>query len=283
MCSYNGGLGIESLRPKLSRMNEPPHDHPTAPARDARSLRRAALVAMAIVFGLWWLKLFEFWFDQTLTGLGIRPQNPWGLIGVLTAPLVHGSFEHLLSNSLPLVVLGTLAIWAYPAATRRALPLIWLVGGLGTWAFARPSVHLGASGVTHGLMFFLFVMGMLRWDRPAIATALITFLLYGGMLLTIFPREPHISFEYHFFGAVGGVLAALLWRKLDPRPTPPKYSWELEEEIEESLEAERDTFELPRPEHVPVLWQRPESDDEPKVIPFPRRGNGSDDAGPTRH
>ena len=91
------------------------------PPRDARSLRRAALIATAFVFGLWWLKLFEYWFDQSLTGLGIRPQNPWGLIGILTGPLVHGSFEHLLSNSLALIVLGTLAIWAYPAASKRAL------------------------------------------------------------------------------------------------------------------------------------------------------------------
>ena len=263
-------------------MQEAESQHPMGPSRDGRSLRRAALIATAFVFALWWLKLFEYWFDQSLTGLGIRPQNPWGLIGILTAPLVHGSFEHLLSNSLALIVLGTLAIWAYPAASKRALPLIWLVGGVGTWAFARESVHLGASGVTHGLMFYLFVMGMLRWDRPAIATALITFLLYGGMLMTIFPREPHVSFEYHFFGAVGGVLAALLWRGLDPKPAVVKYSWELEGEVEEIREAGEDPLEPPRPEHVPVLWRRPEPDEASTVIPFPRR-NGADDASQTRH
>ena len=72
-----------------------------------------------------------------------------------------------------MIVLGTLALYAYPRASARALPLMWLGAGLGTWLIGRDSVHFGASGVAHGLMFFLFVLGALRWDRRAIAVALV--------------------------------------------------------------------------------------------------------------
>jgi hypothetical protein len=129
---------------------------------------------------------------------------------------VHGSWQHLVSNTLPILVLGTLSLYAYPRASRRALPMIWLLSGIGTWLIGRESSHIGASGLGHGLMFFLFTLGVSRWEPRSIAVALVTFLLYGGMLVTILPREEGISWEYHLTGAAAGVVAALLWRRLAP-------------------------------------------------------------------
>src|SRR5260221_531913 len=83
-----------------------------------------------------------------------------------------------------------LALLVYPLASGRALPLIWVLNGLGVGVIGRQSVHFGASGLDHGLMFFLFVLGVARRDKRAIAAALATFFLYGGMLLTVLPREP---------------------------------------------------------------------------------------------
>src|SRR5690606_21455703 len=118
------------------------------------------------------------------------------------------------------------------------------------------------SGLTHGLMFFLFLLGLLRRDRPAIAAAMIAFFLYGGMLLTILPGDPKISWEAHMSGAFCGVLAALLWFRRDPAPARKRYSWEDEDEgidaLEEALAAqERGMYEPPPPQDVPVLWVRP--------------------------
>jgi hypothetical protein len=166
---------------------------------------------------------------------------------------------------------------------------MWLGAGLGTWLIGRHSVHYGASGVAHGLMFFLFVLGALRWDRRAIAVALVSFFLFGTMILTVLPREAGISWESHLAGAVAGALAAVLWRKLDPAPPRRKYSWELEEEwAAQQAAATQDEYELPRPDAVPVLWQRPEAEPETggRVLAFPARpkpGIGDEPPTPSRH
>jgi hypothetical protein len=146
--------------------------------------------------------------------------------------------------------------------------VIWLASGLGVWLWARPSVHVGISGITHGLMFFLFVMGLLRRDRLGVAIALLVFFLYGGMLMSVLPREEHVSFEYHLFGALAGIAAALVLRKLDPEPPRIRYSWEEEEEAA----AVEDELEPPAPHDVPVLWEGPRRQlGGDNVVAFPAR------------
>ena len=154
-------------------------------------------------------------------------------------------------------------------AARIALPMIWLLAGLGVWLFARSSVHVGMSGINHGLMFFLFLTGLLRRDRLGVAISLVVFFFYGGMLLTVLPREEQVSFEYHLAGALAGIVAAILLYRLDPKPPRKRYSWEDEDEEADDVDAE---LELPRPDAVPVLWKRDASEaDTGRVIPFPRR------------
>lgn len=221
-------------RPHVMPMDLPLPD-PVAAAGAARPLaarfRRAAGISVAFVALLWWIKLLEHWLGQPLTALALRPHEVAGLVGILTAPLLHASLAHLVANSLPLLILGTLDGGLYPRATLRAIPLIWIGSGVGVWLVGQTgSAHLGASGLAHGLMFLVFALGVLRRDRQAIAAGMMAFFLYGGMLLTIFPRELDISWESHLFGALAGVLAAILWRTLDPALPRKRYSWEDETE-----------------------------------------------------
>lgn len=258
--------------------------------RDRRRAWNALLAAFFAVAVLWWVKLVETWLGWDFSGLGVYPHKFNGLIGIVTAPLVHGSFDHLIANSLPTLVLGFLSVYFYPRATPLALLLVWLVGGAGVWLFGRPSLHFGASGIGHGLLFFVFTLGLLRRERRAITAAMIAFFLYGGMLVTIFPREPEVSWEYHLFGALGGAIAAVIGRSRDPLPAKKKYSWDYEEEAERAAAAE---YELPRPDDVPVLWRRdPWPEDRGQIIVFPTdrarpNGNGHepppDDQKPTLH
>ena len=254
--------------------------------RDVRAFRRALLAAVIFTAGLWWIRILEDAMGRSLGSLGVLPGQWIGLIGVVTAPLIHGSYAHLLANSPPLLILGTLSLYTYPKASRWAIPMIWILSGLGTWFIGRHSSHIGASGLTHGLMFFVLVLGILRWEPRSIATALVAFLLYGGMVTTIFPRAEGISFEYHFAGAVAGILAAILWRRRDPLPARKKYSWELEEE--QAMQSEGSELEPPRPEDVPVLYQWESHDDRSErgasVLPFrPRTLDHDEDPGATRH
>ena len=245
--------------------------------RDRLRIRYAVLGAAALVVGIWLAWLGAWLLGWDIDDLGIRPRDAHGLIGILTAPFAHASFEHLMSNTLPLGLLSALMLYAYPRATRIALPLIWIVSGLGVWLWARPSVHVGISGITHGLMFFLFLMGILRRDRLGVALALLVFFLYGGMLMTILPREVEVSFEYHLAGAVAGVIAALILFRRDPLPPRKRYSWEEEEDPPGAQGSPgSDELEPPRPEDVPVLWQRPprRQSDGANVIEFPGRRDG---------
>jgi membrane associated rhomboid family serine protease len=217
-----------------------------------------------------------------MDALGIRPRDVHGLLGILTAPFVHASFEHLMSNTLPLGLLSAFTLYAYPRAARYALPLIWIVSGVGVWLWARPSLHVGISGITHGLMFFLFVIGLLRRDRLGVSIALAVFFLYGGMTMTVLPREESVSFEYHAAGAVAGLISALAFYRLDPAAPRKRYSWEDEEEqaaeFDYRNELDRSGLEPDRPRNVPILWDGPQPRQVggDNVIDFPpqrERGN----------
>lgn len=246
-----------------------PEDLPDTPAQRAVDRRRllgalnlslASVLVLALVF---------FWQqDADFRAYTVTAGELTGLVGLLTAPLLHGSFEHIAANAASLLMLGTLAVSVYPKATLRALPLMWLGSGLGAWWLGAPgSHHLGASGVTHGLMFLIFFLGLLRRDRPSIAAAMIAFFLYGGMLITILPHEAGVSWQSHLGGALGGALAAWLFRNADPLPPRRKYSWDFEDDV---VDADADELEMPKPQDVPVLWQRP-ADTRGVVLKFPPR------------
>lgn len=253
--------------------------HPDHPAFDADAQRKhdrrrllwglnvslAFVLLLAVVFSA------QSSFDWS--ALAIAPHSLAGLLGILTAPLLHGSVEHIAANATALLILGTLAGSVYPRATLWAVPVVWLSAGLGPWLLGDAGTHhLGASGLTHGLMFMIFMLGVLRRDRAAIAAGMIAFLFYGGMILSVLPQEPGVSWQAHMGGAIGGLIAAILFRKLDPPLPRKRYSWEDEEDAE--IARINDELEPPAPREVPVLWVRPDPNDPRSrgvVLRFPPR------------
>jgi membrane associated rhomboid family serine protease len=249
-----------------------PLDPQTQRKADRARLLRALNISLAFVLVLAAVFAAQSAFDWQ--PFAVMPWSASGLLGILTAPLLHGSFGHLAGNAASLLLLGTLAGGIYPRATWRMLPLAWIGSGVGAWLLGDPgSHHLGASGLALGLLFLLVTMGLLRRDRPAVAAAMIAVLLYGGMLLTILPREMGVSWQSHLGGAVAGVLAACLFQHRDPRAPRRKYSWEIEEEEAAAAAlAEHDQFEPPSPQDVPVLWQPPRVPARGTVLRFPSTG-----------
>lgn len=211
--------------------HEAPPDSPRQRRADLARFRRALNASLAAALLV--LVAYATQHSVVWEPLAIAPLQARGLWGVLAAPLLHGSPGHVAANVVSLLLLGTLAGTVYPRATVRALPLLWLGSGLGAWLLGTPgSLHLGASGVTHGLGFLLFGLGVLRRDRAAVAAGMIAFMFYGGMLMSVLPREPGISWQAHLGGAVAGLVAAWLFRRSDPLPPRKVYSWELEDEEE---------------------------------------------------
>lgn len=202
------------------------------PAEDTLRLRQAFFITASFLLLLWIVKIFEYLGGLDFSHLGIYPRHAIGLIGLVCAPLVHASFAHLFANSAPTLIIGTMLLYGYPRASKVLLPVVYFGGGFGVWLFAREAYHIGASGLVFGMLFFVLTVGILRWDRRAIALSLVVFFLYGSMIWGVLPLAREISFESHLGGALIGILMAFMLRHLDPEPPRKRYSWELEDEDE---------------------------------------------------
>lgn len=195
---------------------------------DRKRLRFAFMASAAFALVLWLVKILELVLGFDAFRFGVYPRRLDGLAGILTSPFVHASLTHLASNTFAIVTLGTILLYGYPKSARIVVPVVPLATGVGVWLFGRESYHIGASGLAFGVMFFVFTLGVLRWERQAIGLSLVVFLLYGGMVWGLVPEDMRISHESHLSGAMAGMLLAFLLRKVDPPPPRKRYSWETE-------------------------------------------------------
>ena len=162
--------------------------------------------------------------------LGIYPRTLAGLPGIIFSPFIHAGTDHLLSNTLPLLVVGSGTIYFYRAIAYRVVGLIWLFSGFWIWLAARQSYHIGASGLIYGLVCFLFFSGIIRKDTRLMAVSLLVTFLYGSMVWGILPIDQSVSWEAHLFGSIAGIICAFYFRQWGPQR--PKVQWEIEEEQE---------------------------------------------------
>src|SRR3989304_4027520 len=147
--------------------------------RARANFRLAGKIALGFVVLIWLIQLLNWGLNLELERFGVRPRQLAGLPGILLAPLLHGSFAHLVANSLPLLVLGTGMLYLYPSSAFKVIPAGYLGPGIAVWLFARASVHVGASGLVYGLVSYIFVAGVIRRDTRAIAASLLVSFLYG--------------------------------------------------------------------------------------------------------
>ena len=146
-----------------------------------------------------------------LNALGIVPHSFIGLRGILFAPFLHGSFYHIISNTVPFIILGWLVMIRNIKDFYFVSFMAALVGGLGTWVIGRNcSIHIGASGVIFGYLGYLLFRGYFEKSFVAIAISVGIFMTYGGLIWGVLPTNPYISWEGHLFGFIGGIMAAKL-------------------------------------------------------------------------
>ncbi|WP_372526604.1 rhomboid family intramembrane serine protease [Piscinibacter sp.] len=191
--------------------------------------RLAVKIAFGFVALIWLIYLANWGLDLEPELSGIRPRQLSGLPGIVFAPLVHGSFAHLIANSPPLLVLGTAMLFLYPNSALRVLPAVYLGTGIVVWMFGRESIHFGASGLVYGLVSHVFVAGLLRRDRRAIAASLVVSFMYGSLAWGVLPTQFGVSWETHLAAALIGVALAIACRRLDV-PPHRRYVWEGEED-----------------------------------------------------
>jgi membrane associated rhomboid family serine protease len=200
------------------------------PEEGVIKLKRSLLVPLAFVVFIWIIHIVQSTYNFPFTHYGIFPRSFSGFAGILSAPLIHADFSHLISNTPTLIILGIAVMYFYPVSSLKVFTMLYVITGLLVWLFARQVFHVGASGIIYGLLGFLFFSGIIRRDNRAIALALLVSFIYGGLIWGVLPGVKGISWESHLFGGVTGILAAFVFRKEDPYI---RYDWEKEEDSEE--------------------------------------------------
>lgn len=175
---------------------------------------RSFVVPIRFVILIWMVFLFEIAFHVDLGFLGIYPRTSFGLVGILFAPLIHGNVLHLVSNTFPILFLCTALFMFYSKIAGKVFFHCYFFTGVLVWLFARPALHVGASGLIYGLAFFFVFLGIFRKDLKSILLAIIVLLLYGGIFYGILPNQPGVSWESHLLGGAVGMITAWRYRAL---------------------------------------------------------------------
>lgn len=187
----------------------------------------SALVIALLLAGMWALEFVDQASGNRLDLYGIEAREVDGLPGILTAPFLHGGWEHLISNSLPFAILGFLVLLGGVARWVVSSLIAMVTSGLAAWFLTPPdTIIVGASGLIFGWLTYLIARGL--WSRQAsqVVIGVVVLFFYGGLIWGVLPGAAGISWQAHLGGAVGGVLAAwLLHRRTTTRsPSGPSYS-----------------------------------------------------------
>lgn len=190
---------------------------------ERKKMTQALLAVTVFVIVMWGVKILEAILGVQFYQLGVHPRHVDGIWGIVSHPFVHGDWQHLMSNTLPLLALGWMTRYFYPKIFPVAMLAGWLLTGVLVFAFARPTWHIGASGVVYSLAFFLLVSSALRRDPRRLAIAFVIITFHGGLVWGLLPIQEGVSWEAHLFGAISGTLVAINYRKLYPPEKPFAY------------------------------------------------------------
>ena len=247
---------------------------------------KSALFPLFFLLLMWMVFYFDVTYKLDLAQYGLAPQTLKGLRGILTMPLLHGDFGHIVSNSFPILILGTCLFYFYKEIAFKVFFISYIACGTFVWLFAysdHNNVHIGASGLVYALAGFLFISGIIRKNKALFGVALLITFLYGtiiwGVLPTDFQKAIHyiedrtnISWQGHLFGFLSGVALAYVYRKTGIQE--PTYSWDVnnDEDVDETnpywLENENQQEITPSEEQEPNDEVLKNTSDNPYTVNY---------------
>lgn len=218
---------------------------------EKRLLLSSMLIPVILLMVMWLVKIVEVVFHLDFGFLGIKPLSVEGLPGIVFFHFLHGNWKHLISNSVPILILGTSLYYFYRPIANKILLILLFSTGLLTWCGARGGVHIGASALVYGLCFFLMLSGFLRRDRKLIIISLVVVFLYGSLVWGLYPKyaiENNISWEGHLSGFVMGIVLAFFYKNEGPQRED--YIWEDDDETDDVVDNtnEKPYWEIPEPD-----------------------------------
>lgn len=163
------------------------------------------------VFLLWVSFTVQFYTHIKFYQFGVRPRDLFGLIGILVGPLIHSGFYHIMSNSIPILFLGTVLFFFYHRIGKPVFLAGYFLPNVFVWLFSpRITYHIGASGIVYALATFLIVIGILKREFFPLLVSVVVILIYGGIFLYgLLPSDVSVSWEAHLGGALTGLGTAL--------------------------------------------------------------------------
>lgn len=176
-------------------------------------LKGGLIVPSRMVFLMWLVFSIEQFFHLNLEFLGIYPRHLFGLIGILTAPFIHGNIVHIISNTIPFLILAGVLFFFFERIAPPVFASCYFFTNILVWIFGRSSIHIGASGLVYGLASFLIFFGFFRKDFKSLLISVVILFFYSGMIYGILPSDPHISWESHLFGAIVGLFTAMYYSR----------------------------------------------------------------------
>ena len=124
--------------------------------RDIQRIMLATAVPLFLIFILFLLKIVEVGMDWDFSHMGIYPLEKRGITGILTHPLIHSGFSHLLANTIPLFFLSWCLFYFYRGIAGKIFILIWLGSGLLTFLIGKPG--------------WLCLLSLFQWYSPQICS-----------------------------------------------------------------------------------------------------------------
>lgn len=167
-------------------------------------------ISLTIIGILWIVQIFNILLGYRLNYLGIYPRHLLGLPGIAFSPFLHGSFNHLFFNSIPLFILINFMLLAGWAQFVNVSLIIIILSGSLTWLFARPAIHVGASSVVMGYWGYLLITAYYHPSVLSLVLGVLCLYYLGGLFFSIFPSEESVSWEGHVFGLLSGFAAFAL-------------------------------------------------------------------------
>ncbi|MGB0850745.1 MAG: rhomboid family intramembrane serine protease [Bacteroidia bacterium] len=178
---------------------------------------------LVITIAIWIVFFLNMTTVVNLNSFGMHPWDVRGVLGIFTMPFLHANFDHLFSNSVPLVLLMGFIFIYFKKDSSKILALNMLsTGFILLFLGQEGTTHIGASGLVYAFIFFLITHAFLSKNKEMLAAAFILIFLYGSLIYGLFPEYgrligKNISWEGHLAGAISGVIWGYLFRNTGPQ------------------------------------------------------------------
>ncbi|MBW4422140.1 MAG: rhomboid family intramembrane serine protease [Myxacorys californica WJT36-NPBG1] len=182
--------------------------NPNDPSAIASEFKSHVVILGGLVGLMWFIHIADSFLPGTASVYGIIPRTSLGVRGIFFSPFLHGSYQHLVSNTIPFLMLGWFVMLRSVKEFFAVSAIVLLASGIGVWLFGSPGIHIGASGVIFGYFGFLLSRAYFERSALSIALSLTVGLFYGSLIWGVLPNQMRISWEGHLFGLIGGILAA---------------------------------------------------------------------------